>query len=65
MLAENTNCPYLGSVPIDPILTTCTDSGQSFIESLKGSVVYAKFKEITDKLVSQDGKDKPIGQDTV
>jgi len=41
-------------VPIDPILTTSTERGQAFIDSLKNSSAFAKFKEITEKLIGHD-----------
>jgi len=50
ILAESTNCIYLGSIPIDTTLTTCTASGHTFIEALKDSHVYTKIKEITQVL---------------
>ena len=43
---------YLGSVPIDPKLTSCYENGGTFLESLKDSGAYGKFKEITNVLIA-------------
>jgi hypothetical protein len=51
ILAEKSNCKFLGSIPIDPILTTCIENGRNFLETLNDSAVFKNMKEITDILV--------------
>ncbi len=41
---------FQGSIPIDPSLTTCYEDGINFMDALKNSTAYNKFKEITDFL---------------
>ncbi len=51
MLAEKSNCKFLGSIPIDPILTACIENGKNFLETLNDSAVFKNMKEISDVLV--------------
>ena len=48
ILAERSNCKFLGSIPIDPILTTCIENGKNFLETLNDSAVFKNMKEIDD-----------------
>lgn len=54
MLAEKTNCIFLGSIPIDPKLTQCIENGLDFLITLKDSPCFLNIKEITDNLLKAE-----------
>lgn len=51
MLAEKTDCIYLGSIPIDPSLTICIEKGLDFIECLGNSTSFNQVRLITNSLI--------------
>ncbi|CAF0807655.1 unnamed protein product [Brachionus calyciflorus] len=52
ILAEKSNCTFLGAIPIDPNLTRCIENGLDFLTTLKDSPCYSNIKEITDKILA-------------
>ncbi|RNA22676.1 cytosolic Fe-S cluster assembly factor NUBP2 -like protein [Brachionus plicatilis] len=51
ILADNSNCNFLGAIPIDPNLTQCIETGQEFLATLKDSPCYTNIKEVVDKII--------------
>ena len=51
MLAEKTDCTYLGSIPIDQTLTNCVENGMNFLDTLKDSPSFTQIKLITNLLI--------------
>lgn len=49
-LCQLANLKLLGSIPIDPNLNQCTESGESFLEKFEGSEVAHLIGEITSKI---------------
>ncbi len=51
ILAEKTNCRFLGAIPLDPVLTNCIENGLNFLDTLKGSAIMENLKAVVDILV--------------
>jgi hypothetical protein len=52
LLAEKTDCKYLGSIPIDPSLTNCIEKGLNFLDNLKDSASFNQSKLIINTLIN-------------
>ncbi len=52
LLAEKTNCKYLGSIPLDPNLCKSIEEGKNFADSLENSQTIKYIDEITNALIS-------------
>lgn len=52
-LAQFANIPFLGTIPIDPKLGDCSESGQNFIELFKESEAAQRFKTIARNLLEE------------
>jgi hypothetical protein len=52
LLAEKSDCKYLGSIPIDPSLTNCIEKGLNFLENLKDSASFNQSKLIINTLIN-------------
>lgn len=50
MLCQMADLKYLGSIPLDPNLCQCTDSGKSFIEEFKNSESAKLINEISHRI---------------
>lgn len=50
-LAEQMHVPFLGSIPIDPLIAESGDEGKAFVESAASSPAAGIFREILRKLV--------------
>ena len=53
LLAEKTDCKYLGSIPIDPSLTNCIEKGLNFLDNLKDSSSFNQSKLIANILIDE------------
>lgn len=51
-LCQLANLRLLGSIPIDPNLNHCTETGKSFLEEFKGSEVADLIGDITSKIIN-------------
>ncbi len=49
--ANALSIPFLGKIPFDPRVVTCGDSGASFIDQFKDSLVTEAFSRIAEKLM--------------
>jgi hypothetical protein len=52
-LATFANVPFLGSIPIDPKLGDCLDSGHNFVEAFSESEAALRFKTIANNLTEE------------
>lgn len=50
-MAEQMRVPFLGSIPIDPLIAESGDEGKAFVESAAGSPAAGIFREILRSLV--------------
>jgi ATP-binding protein involved in chromosome partitioning len=50
MLAEETNVPFLGKIPIDPVLSKTSDEGKPFVMTHPDSAPAKAMKKIVDQL---------------
>lgn len=55
LLATHSKVPFLGAVPLDPRLSTCSENGENFLEKFPDSPVSSIFKEIVINLESRIG----------
>jgi ATP-binding protein involved in chromosome partitioning len=58
-LAEETNVPFLGSVPIDPQIVTAGDAGQAFVDTQRQASSGQAFAAIVQSILAQQGQDDP------
>jgi len=56
LLAEEQKLPFLGKIPLDPSLTSCCESGQSFLAAFPNSSSLLAVEEIVRSFTS-DNKD--------
>ncbi len=49
-MADEMNVPFLGSIPIDPLIAASGDAGQAFVESAERSPAAGTFREIVRTL---------------
>lgn len=52
-LCQLANLRLLGSIPIDPNLNQCTETGRNFLEEFKGSEVAGLISDITSKITNK------------
>lgn len=52
-LAKFANIPFLGTIPIDPKLGDCSESGKNFVELFKDSEAAQRFKTISRNLLEE------------
>ena len=50
VMAEQMNVPFLGSIPIDPLIAESGDEGKAFVESAASSPAAGAFREIVREL---------------
>ncbi|XP_076007903.1 cytosolic Fe-S cluster assembly factor nubp2 [Genypterus blacodes] len=50
-LAKLTGSPFLGSVPLDPQLTSCIEEGRDFMQEFPGSVTFTAINTICQTLL--------------
>ncbi|MFA7173754.1 MAG: Mrp/NBP35 family ATP-binding protein [Kiritimatiellia bacterium] len=50
-MAEQMRVPFLGSIPIDPLIAVSGDEGKAFVESAAGSPAAGIFREILRTLI--------------
>lgn len=53
-IADDMKVPYLGAIPMDPVIAQCGDSGQAFIHHFASSPTAKVVKEILDKISAQN-----------
>jgi hypothetical protein len=53
LLADNTKCKLLGSLPIDPQFIKCIEENGNFLDKLKDSESFIKMKQIVDKIIEE------------
>jgi nitrogenase subunit NifH len=49
-MAEEMGVPFLGSIPIDPLIAESGDDGKAFVESAASSPAAGAFREIVREL---------------
>ncbi|XP_071530036.1 cytosolic Fe-S cluster assembly factor NUBP2 homolog [Panulirus ornatus] len=59
-LAERTNVPFLGRVPIDPSLAHCTEEGVSYLEKFANSSVSKVFWAVMTKLLGSESDEMEV-----
>jgi len=52
LMAEQMNVPFLGSIPIDPLIAESGDEGKAFVESAASSPAAGAFREIVRELTA-------------
>ncbi|KAM8876372.1 cytosolic Fe-S cluster assembly factor nubp2 [Synchiropus picturatus] len=52
-LAKLTGCPFLGAVPLDPLLTSSIEEGKDFIQAFPDSATYSSISSITQTLLEK------------
>ncbi|MEN6623798.1 MAG: Mrp/NBP35 family ATP-binding protein [Smithella sp.] len=57
-IADDMKVPYLGAIPMDPVIAQCGDTGQAFIHHFASSPTAKIMKEILDKISVQGKTDK-------
>ncbi|XP_074476224.1 cytosolic Fe-S cluster assembly factor nubp2 [Sebastes fasciatus] len=50
-LAELTGCPFLGSVPLDPLLSSCIEEGKDFMKAFPDSATFSAISSISQTLL--------------
>ena len=53
MFAEKLGAPFLGSVPLDPMVSVASDSGQPAVIAAPDSAQAQAFREIAGKLAAE------------
>lgn len=53
-IADDMKVPYLGAIPMDPVIAQCGDTGQAFIHHFASSPTAKIMKEILDKISIQN-----------
>ncbi len=53
LLAEKTNCKFLGSIPLDPNLCKSIEEGKNFAETFENSQTIKYIDEITATILDQ------------
>lgn len=53
-IADDMKVPYLGAIPMDPVIAQCGDTGQAFIHHFASSPTAKIMKEILDKITVLD-----------
>ncbi len=52
LMAEEMHVPFLGAVPIDPMIADSGDEGKAIVESAENSAAAATFREIARKVIA-------------
>jgi ATP-binding protein involved in chromosome partitioning len=53
-ITNDIKVPYLGAIPMDPVIAQCGDTGQAFINNFALSPTAKIMKEILDKIMALD-----------
>jgi len=53
LLAEEQDIPFLGKIPIDPLLTNCCEMGSSFVEKFPDSPSLNSVQKLVDNFMKQ------------
>ena len=52
-MADEMHVPFLGSIPIDPLIAESGDEGKAFVELTKCSPAAQIFRDIVTAIISQ------------
>ncbi len=52
-MAEEMNVPFVGSIPIDPMIAVSGDEGKAFVEMKEGSPAAQAFRDIVAAIITQ------------
>jgi Mrp family chromosome partitioning ATPase/predicted Fe-Mo cluster-binding NifX family protein len=58
-LAEEMRVPFLGAVPLDPMIVGASDEGRPFVEQLRGSAAAEAFSGIVSAILGSAGEASP------
>jgi hypothetical protein len=56
LLAEELKLPFIGKIPIDTGLTTCCETGESFVEKFPDSPSISAISKFVDDIVERGDK---------
>eukprot|EP01128_Nolandella_sp_AFSM9_P005938 TRINITY_DN2971_c0_g1_i1.p1 TRINITY_DN2971_c0_g1~~TRINITY_DN2971_c0_g1_i1.p1 ORF type:complete len:325 (-),score=70.16 TRINITY_DN2971_c0_g1_i1:213-1187(-) len=56
-MCEEMDVPYLGAIPLDPVIARSCDEGKSYIAQAPNSLASKAYKEIFEKIVAKTKKD--------